>query len=535
MKIDHWGRRHGLRPLLNLLNMRKVLFVLFAMIPVWGIGQKYDRNWVMGAATIVDTFPRFEIFNMIHYEQEIYFDTIPMVGRYRLNAGSASYSDREGNLRYYSNGKAIYNVAGEVMENGDSINFGLVWTQRSQAYGAVNCIVPIPDIASPDSFSLLIHARLERGDVHAGLALYLDRIMYSKVDLYANDGLGKVVAKDIILAEGVFETFTMVRHANGRDWWIVTADKHFNILRSFLLTTNGIAKSTEQVIGPVLFDTINNLSNSYGFLTFSHDGLYLARINIRSGFWLYEFDRCTGDFVGIRGMQFPQPLWQPGEGLVADFEYSPSGQYLYFFSGGPCFQIDLWQDTLILMEMELQGEPKEKCNTGRREAQLGPDGKIYIAPGTSSLCMHIIHYPDLPWPECQFIINDVELPVYNHGSLVHYPNFRLGALEGSPCDTLGGTSSVNPASTAGRNAGFRLYPNPASREVTMELDQWLSHEQPFQVTVYSPYGVPVYRGTLPPWAYLHRVPVHHLSPGLYILELRNEQGALLGVEKLIVE
>jgi hypothetical protein len=496
--------------------------------------QKHDRNWVMGAVTITYPAPLFEMVVMKHDETGVIgFDTIPRIPKYRLNAGSTSYSDQDGNLSYYSNGKAIYNIAGEVMENGDSINFGQVWTQQSQSYGAINAIVPLKDISNPDSFSLLIHARLERGDIHAGLALYLDRILCTRIDLKANDGLGKVTEKDVILAEGIFENFTLVRHANGRDWWILTADTYQNNLRSILLSTQGVIQSNEQVIGPILFDSINNLSAAYGNLVPSHDGRFLARVNIRSGLWVYEFDRCTGAFVDYRGIKFEEQLWPPGGGVVGDFEFSPSGQYLYLISSGPCYQIDLWKDTLEMLQMEPLGVAKPYCNTGRRQMQLAPDGKIYMSPGTSSLCMHIIHYPDLPYPDCQFILNDVELPVYNHGSLVHYPNFRLGALEGSPCDTLGSVLIMDPDEDSG--AGFQLYPNPATARVTLELDRWLSHDRNIQVRILSVTGQLMYQGTLPAFAYIHTIPLEGFTPGLYFTQVLDHNGQILGVEKLMVE
>ncbi len=101
---------------LFLLNMKNaVLLICLIGISISLKAQKYDYNWVMGAATIVDTFPLFEIISVIHNESGLEFDTIPMHGRYRLNSCSTTWSDAEGNLKYYSNGKAVYNTAGMIM------------------------------------------------------------------------------------------------------------------------------------------------------------------------------------------------------------------------------------------------------------------------------------------------------------------------------------------------------------------------------------------------------------------------------------
>lgn len=512
--------------------MKTIPFLILFCIPFIMSAQKHDKNWVMGAATIADTFKYFEIYKMIHYNESIEFDTIPMVGRYRLNSCSASYSDREGNLKYYSNGKAVYNVNGEIMQNGDSINYGFSWDVSSQSYPAANCIIPVPGDNEIDSISYLIHAKVEL-KLNNVYFVHLNKILCTRINLKANGGIGEVEEKDIQLANGVFESIAMTRHGNGVDWWIVTADIGVNVLRSYLFIDGKVHQEIVQEIGPVLFDSTENVVNAAGVLAFSHDGKYLARVNLHSGLWVYEFDRCTGLFTDVRSINFEEPLLLPGEGVAYDFEYSPSGQYLYFMTGGPSYQIDLWKDTLELVEMELVGEPKFKCHTSRQLMQLAPDGKIYIAPGSSSLCMHIIHYPDLPWPECQFIINDVELPVYNHGSLVHYPNYRLGELKGSPCDTVGGISSTETLSIP--VSGFDLYPNPATHEVVLELNHWLQHDCSYKVTIWSTMGISAYNGVLPAWAYQHRIPVHALPPGLYIVELRNEHGSILGTKQLVVE
>ncbi|MBP6185260.1 MAG: T9SS type A sorting domain-containing protein [Saprospiraceae bacterium] len=513
----------------------KYLILLFILIPTILFAQKYDKNWVMGAVTTTYPAPNYEMIVMQHQEDGSHsFDTIPRVPKYRLTDCSASYSDKEGILKYYSNGKAIYNINGEVMENGDSINFGYKWTTSSQSYIASNSMVPLPDITYPDSISLLVHAIVDTGNIHAGLGLYISKLLYSRIDLTKNNGLGDVLEKNILISNGCFEYFAMTRHGNGRDWWIASPKTHQNILQSYLITSNGVLDSNIQIIGPPLFDTINNLSNAYGFLAFSQDGRYLARQNTHVALWLYEFDRCTGKFLNMRSVPF-DPVGKPGDGLVTDMEFSPSGQYLYILNSGAniMYQVDIWKDTLVMVPMDPEIKIKEKCQYGRRVAQLGPDGKIYISPGGSSLCMHIIHNPDLPYPDCNFVLGDIDLPVYNHGSLVHYPNYRLGPLEGSPCDTLGSMSSTFDPEI--NHQTFRIYPNPAISVLRLELDAYLNHTQEIKIRVMHPTGQLVYSGTLPPYAYMHDIAVHEWSSGLYLVQLLRSDGQELGVEKLIVE
>ena len=51
--------------------------------------------------------------------------------------------------------------------------------------------------------------------------------------------------------------------------------------------------------------------------------------------------------------------------------------------------------------------------------------------------MHVIHNPDAPFPDCRIEQRGVVLPTFNAGSVPNYPNYRLGPIDGSPCDTLG--------------------------------------------------------------------------------------------------
>ncbi|MCO6484851.1 MAG: hypothetical protein J5I41_03645 [Saprospiraceae bacterium] len=514
--------------------MRNTILFLILGITFNSEAQKHDKNWVMGAVTNTYPAPLFEMIVMTHNEDmNISFDTLPRVPKYRLNSCSASFSDGEGNLKYYSNGKAVYNIHGEIMENGDSINFGYIWQASSQSYPASNSLIPIPPRNSNDSVSYLIHAKVESKDSNGVYFPHLDNILCTSINLNANGGLGSVIYKDILLAEGYFENIAMTRHANGVDWWIVTAYISKNILRSLLFSDGSIKRDYLQTIGPELFDSSENIVNTFGLLSFSHDGKYFARVNLHSGLWVYEFDRCSGLFTGVRCINFKEPLLELGEGVASDFEFSPSGQFLYFMTGGPCYQIDLWKDSLELVQMGYLGNPKYKCHTSHRHMQLAPDGKIYIAPATSSLCLHIIHFPDLPYPDCQFVLNDVELPVYNHGSLVHYPNYRLGPLEGSPCDTLGGPSVVEPS--PGLEEVFRLYPNPARGHAQLELDTYLSHAEALGVRMVHSSGVEVYNGVIPPYAFLHTLPLERVGAGMYLVEIMDPTGKRLGMQKLVVE
>jgi hypothetical protein len=51
--------------------------------------------------------------------------------------------------------------------------------------------------------------------------------------------------------------------------------------------------------------------------------------------------------------------------------------------------------------------------------------------------MHVIHHPNQECPDCFIEQHGIELPTYNTYSIPNQPNYRLGPIDGSPCDTLG--------------------------------------------------------------------------------------------------
>jgi hypothetical protein len=70
----------------------------------------------------------------------------------------------------------------------------------------------------------------------------------------------------------------------------------------------------------------------------------------------------------------------------------------------------------------------------------------------------------------------------------NYANFRLGKLEGSPCDTIGDT--VGYASL--KNPELRLYPNPASEFIHLEFP-YLGGK-PYEIYITDALGKTKYRG-----------------------------------------
>lgn len=65
-----------------------------------------------------------------------------------------------------------------------------------------------------------------------------DVLNYSVVDMDSNAGMGKVVQKNVVLADKqhyVNCAMQAVKHSNGKDWWLVKADCINNRYQEFLV------------------------------------------------------------------------------------------------------------------------------------------------------------------------------------------------------------------------------------------------------------------------------------------------------------
>lgn len=247
-----------------------------------------------------------------------------------------------------------------------------------------------------------------------------------------NTSLGKVVFKDSLLIEDTLAVgkINAVKHANGRDWWVLVNEKNANRYHRILVDVNGIHYAGNQAVGLPVVDGV-------GQTAFSPNGenyvIYNTVSNTQGAYInLYNFDRCTGMFFNHRQFHFSDN----GGGGGA---FSPNSRYLYINYFTKAFQYDLeapdvWASRVQVAEYDGFLNPSP---TTFYLMQLAPDGKIYSSSTNSVSSLHIINSPDEPGLACQYQQHGIELPNRNAYSMPTFPNYRLGPLDGSACDTLG--------------------------------------------------------------------------------------------------
>lgn len=353
---------------------------------------------------------------------------------------------------------------------------------------------------------------------NSAYALYL-----TTVDMSLDGGLGGVVAKNEVILQDTLNTgkITAVRHANGRDWWVLCHKWGTDIYFRLLVTPQGVAVDGTQSIGDVRsFDA--------GQVCFSPQGDRYAYFWPNGmGLEVFDFDRCTGLLSNHLQVHLQSTSGACG---VA---FSPSGRFVYVSSSSVVYQydleaVDLAASQVLIAEWDGFYSPSPPFATKFDIAQLAPDGKIYIATGNGTLHLHVIHDPDQPGLACNLEQHGVELPRYFMNSLPNHPNYHLGALSGTVCDSLGLSVDIHvPLSGA---EGVTVRPNPSTGAFVLSYPV---QGAAGQLEVLDAAGRVVHTAYLAPWSQLHHLELNQ-PPGLYHCRLR-WNGRVLSTRIMIVE
>ncbi len=338
----------------------------------------------------------------------------------------ASICDSAGNLILYTNGCYTETANGIEVENSEGLNPGLLYNLfciDGHGYTLAQNIIILQDQENPLLYHLF-HYPNSIGSINKNL-------LHTLVDMSANGGNGQALFKNVPVVTDTIHNDGLhaVKHANGRDWWIIAAKKHSNVYFILLFSSQGISVH-QQAIGNVAVNGI-----TYGELVFSPDGSKLARFNPQDDLQVFDFDRCTGELSN--------PLYVPiqddaDEEYFGGLAWSADGRYLYAAEVKRLLQFDTWSDDLAAsMVIVAEVEPPVCFLSGTiGYMELGPDGMIYSRPLNGQNCMHRIKHPERGGMACEFEQNYYQLE-FPYANMPQFPNFRLGPIDGSPCDTLG--------------------------------------------------------------------------------------------------
>lgn len=402
--------------------MKKILAIIVALLPQLCLSQRFDNTWLLGYNNDADTTNLRGIQEITFPDGNLYIRQNPALYRFDFSESNTSLSDSSGHLLSFTNGVHIGNRELEIMENGEYItdaleDLGQIWSQWVLA-------LPMPGAASRQIYFYQTEA------IYPNL-ICADSLYYLVVDL--QNPPGKVVSRGNLLVADTLAVGKMnaVKHANGRDWWVIVNENNTNAFYVYLVDPTGVNLRTKEHVEEIVIDGL-------GQSAFSPDGKHLAYLNTigasyGSYLYVYDFERCTGTFTKAQQYHFPHD--RAGGGCA----FSLNSRYLYVNHTTEAYQYDLesadiWSSRIQIAEYDGFLDP---FSTTFYVMQLAPNGKIYASYTNGGSSMHVIHDPDEPGTSCQYQQHGLKLLTRNSYSVPTFPNFRLGPLDGSPCDTLG--------------------------------------------------------------------------------------------------
>lgn len=479
-----------------------LLFTVITQLYCHGFSQSYANTWIFGDSAGLE----FKDDTVLYYENVI-------VSR----ETSASISDSSGNLLFYTNGNTVWDNTNEIAENGDSLLIGY-FDPDDGTSGITQGVIILP---KPDHNSIFYIFQIQN-----------EGLKYSIVHINLETGEGEVTDKNIDLySENIREKMNAVKHANGRDWWLYflkypDEGEQFTFGR-YLITPDGIEGPWFQEYGPVYTWTDYN---GWGQMKFSLDG---SKLLFTRGKYLdiYDFDRCTGKLsnwieildvapiTGIYGCEFSPDVTKA---YVTNLGIGSSGKiYQYCLN---C-ELPVQETKKLIYQNEYEGYEFGQM-------LLGPDDKIYV-----SLCLayfdtiiteinnhlSVINNPNAYGFACDFDTLTVSL---GEGRVVfglpNMPNYNLGALAGSPCDTL----SVGINNTTVIHDEIKVYPNPASEYIYIKSER----EQKYYYTIKNIFSETLISGDL---YSEEKINMNQFASGIYFLELSDINNHVIQIEKII--
>jgi len=475
--------------------------------------QSFDNLWLAG----YNEFPGVPGYG--HAQLRFQGDSVraePALLAFNLENTVAAMCDSAGQLLFYSNGCAVANRQHQIMPNGEGLNPGdlsdLVCGRKGYIVPQGAMVLPMP--GKPGRYALL-HMGATYDPVRK---LKLGPLYFSEIDMALEGGMGDVNTKNEVLLSGDLGAFTAVRHGNGRDWWVLVPEFGGQSWYGFVLSPAGFSAQPPQSL-PALLPGCEK----HGATVASPDGRLVAnwgdcKLSVQ------RFDRCSGTLSDKLELAAPNH-WIPGGGLA----FSPSGRYLYATSQNVLFRVDLEALVPSLDTMRFSYDPflKSKYDVPGNTfhyLQSGPDGRIYGNIPSRADYLHVINKPDgINRDSIGFVPRRVKLPVTSVRTLPNSPNFCLGDLHGSPCDTLGITPTAEPEAVAA--FAVSVSPNPAQGEVVLRDFSPESVAQERVWRVFSAPGQMLRSAALPPGTAEHRLDLRDLPPGLYWWEMLRADGS----------
>jgi hypothetical protein len=492
--------------------MRYKLIIGLILCSFYSIAQKnHSINWIQGGAYT----------HKIHFKNVTPFINYFVTGLY-FSTGSSCISDTDGNFKILCNGFKLMDSTGATIEDGDTITPTKLckFYDGFSLYSQSSIILPF---RNDIYYVLTATASDNEFDTHWMVTSpyqSFDLLLYSKVDMKLNNGLGKVVKKAIPIEENKLLSRTQMmacQHADGVNWWLIKQAKDTNMVYKFIVTEDSVFNLGVQGMGEPHWGN-NDIE---GQIMFNTKGTQYATVAYgRNLVFLADFDRCNGNISNTKILNLPIHSRTPtiptldtgGVGVC----FSPNDSLLYVVKDYNLYQLDL-HDT------DSQTAWYRVANMDTTYAQFqqwgglfnGPDGKIYIGNWGYSHAMSVIDNPNVKGIGCNFCPKCLQFGIpsgVNNPPCM--PNYELG----KDSALLVGCTPVGTTQYEVGSEQVVVYPNPTFGKFQIKNSKFQSMKE-----LYNSVGQMVLSTKE------NVIDVSNIPKGVYYLRLENQ------VVKVVVE
>jgi Secretion system C-terminal sorting domain len=493
---------------------KQAIFICIILFESYAQGQNFKQNnsWILGYSPAV-----YFNFNNLLTIDTIRADFISTQPFFQFTFGGSSISDTNGNYLLSSNSYILYDKRGYGIDNFEDINcpFGTKFRKKlgyDGFYNQMSIILPKANNAYYVFTTGMSDKAFDQWQSPNATfdSFRFDNLNYAIVDMDANNGAGKVLEKNKVLLQDAQLSHTRmsaVRHANGRDWWLVKPHKSYHKFYTFKVSDqeilSGPVSETPEfpsfVGGLYGQDVFNNNGNMYAYTQWDYTANY----------YINNFDRCTGQMSIFKKFEVPNQYPQLADWCTG-VAFSSNDSLLYVTTQYSIYQIDIF-NTNPNNFVKISG-PDTLLDYFPLYAniKLAPDNKIYIGNGNGNLpSMGYIEFPNIKGLGCNFRGRGngaIQSPYSNLLVPPNMPNYGLGVLKGSPCDTIRAVPKL-----------WVLYPNPASNTITIIIPYLTTTAQ---VSITNMLGQVVQYNTLAT-NYEHAITtdISTLANGVYIVKV----------------
>ena len=369
---------------------------------------------------------------------------------------------------------------------------------------------------------------------------------YNILDLSLNNGDGYVIQKNVQLQSfTVADCMTAIKHGNGRDWWVIIRDWSTTVPKNtfyvYLVSPSGITLNNQQNIGTL------HMNGGLQRLEFNHKGDKLFCCIAGGLLERFDFDRCTGIISNNTILAPYATTWRRNYWSMA---VSPDDSKLYvstlLFSTSSdtsyLVQYDLNAPNFLASSDTLLRLPADD-NEQLGLLQPGPDGKIYLsAMGNSLDCefdylycdttwnlinsnISVINYPDSAGAACDFQPFSFNLGGHRaYAGLPNNPNYELGPLVGSPCDTL----TVGITEAVGYKNNITVYYDVNWQTAFVNAKGLRGKNFTFELYNINGQIIQQQQGFLDSEYYTNNLSLVGVADGLYVVRLKTDKEVLTG-------